>query len=124
MTTIMDEMVAPSHTGRDWKEAVPPVFMPGEADYVEPRSRRAGNVTGHLARLQRLIGQDCEQDEETFDLRVPVRPEDRFEDIIGRSASLRAMLDEVKIVAPTDSTVLILGETGTGKELIAQAIHN
>src|SRR5207245_11450159 len=53
-----------------------------------------------------------------------VRREDEFEDIIVRSASLRAMLEEVKIVAPTDSTVLILGETGTGKELIARAIHN
>jgi transcriptional regulator with GAF, ATPase, and Fis domain len=38
--------------------------------------------------------------------------------------SLRTVLDQVKIVAPTNSTVLILGETGTGKELIARAIHN
>ena len=51
-------------------------------------------------------------------------PEDKFEDIIGRSASLKSVFDQVKIVAPTDSTVLILGETGTGKELIARAIHN
>ena len=57
-------------------------------------------------------------------LEAQVRPEDKFEDIIGRSASLRNALDQVKIVAPTDSTVLILGETGTGKELIARAIHN
>lgn len=53
-----------------------------------------------------------------------VRPEDKFEDIIGRSAPLRAVLEHVKIVAPTNSTVLVLGETGTGKELIAHAIHN
>src|SRR5438477_1779592 len=114
MTTIMDEMVAPSHTGMDWKQEAPPVFMPSEADYVEPRSRRAGSFRGHLARPQSLAEEDCEQDEETFDLRDPVLPEDKFEDVIGRSASLRAMLDDVKIVAPTDSTVLILGETGTG----------
>src|SRR4051795_2901483 len=43
--------------------------------------------------------------------------------IIGSSPTLRAILDEVKIVAATDSTVLIQGETGTGKELIASAIH-
>ena len=47
-----------------------------------------------------------------------------FEQIIGRSAALRRVLKHVEIVAPTDSGVLIHGETGTGKELIAQAIHN
>ena len=47
-----------------------------------------------------------------------------FEEVVGRSAALRAVLKQAEIVAPTDSTVLILGETGTGKELIARAIHN
>jgi formate hydrogenlyase transcriptional activator len=47
-----------------------------------------------------------------------------FEDIVGKSAALREVLDHVSIVAPTDSTVLLHGETGTGKELIARAIHN
>jgi formate hydrogenlyase transcriptional activator len=47
-----------------------------------------------------------------------------FEQIVGRSAALRRVLRQVEVVAPTDSGVLIQGETGTGKELIAQAIHN
>jgi formate hydrogenlyase transcriptional activator len=47
-----------------------------------------------------------------------------FEEIVGRSAALRAVLSQVETVAPTESTVLILGETGTGKELIARAVHN
>jgi formate hydrogenlyase transcriptional activator len=50
--------------------------------------------------------------------------ERRFEQIIGRSAALESVLEQVERVAPTDSTVLIQGETGTGKELIARAIHN
>jgi formate hydrogenlyase transcriptional activator len=48
----------------------------------------------------------------------------RFEQIIGNSRALESVLAEVEQVAPTDSTVLIQGETGTGKELIARAIHN
>jgi len=52
------------------------------------------------------------------------RSEPAFEEIVGRSAALRRALRELEVVAPTDSGVLIQGETGTGKELIAQAIHN
>jgi formate hydrogenlyase transcriptional activator len=47
-----------------------------------------------------------------------------FEEIIGESGALKAVLDRVKEVSPTDCTVLLLGETGTGKELIARALHN
>jgi len=52
------------------------------------------------------------------------RNQRRFEQIIGQSPALEVVLEEVECVAPTDSTVLIQGETGTGKELIARAIHN
>src|SRR5258708_12429133 len=55
---------------------------------------------------------------------MPRKPADFAEDIIGQSAGLAALLNGVETVAPTDSTVLILGETGTGKELIARAIHD
>jgi formate hydrogenlyase transcriptional activator len=47
-----------------------------------------------------------------------------FDEIVGEGASLRAVLKQAETVAPTDSTVLITGETGTGKELIARAIHH
>jgi formate hydrogenlyase transcriptional activator len=50
--------------------------------------------------------------------------ERKFEQIIGNSAALESVFADVQQVAPTDSTVLVLGETGTGKELIARAIHN
>ena len=53
-----------------------------------------------------------------------LRSEISFSEIVGQSAALRRVLKEVETVAPTDSTVLICGETGTGKELIARAIHN
>src|SRR5258706_14745756 len=50
--------------------------------------------------------------------------ERRFEQIIGSSRALESVLEQVERVAPTDSTVLVQGETGTGKELIARAVHN
>jgi transcriptional regulator with GAF, ATPase, and Fis domain len=55
---------------------------------------------------------------------APDRAERTFERIIGNSAALESVLEQVEQVAPTDSTVLIEGETGSGKELIAHAIHN
>ena len=57
-------------------------------------------------------------------LEPEIRSEYCFEGIVGESAALQKVLEQVAIVAPTDSTVLLHGETGTGKELIARAIHN
>jgi formate hydrogenlyase transcriptional activator len=56
-------------------------------------------------------------------LEEEIRTEHNFEEIVGESDSLRRVLKQVETVAPTDSTVLIRGETGTGKELIARALH-
>ena len=56
-------------------------------------------------------------------LEEELRTEYNFEEIIGESQGLRIVLKQVETVAPADATVLILGETGTGKELIARAIH-
>jgi PAS domain S-box-containing protein len=61
---------------------------------------------------------------ETVALREEIMRSSMFEEIVGSSEALRKVLDQVSRVAPTDSTVLIQGETGTGKELIARAIHN
>jgi formate hydrogenlyase transcriptional activator len=61
---------------------------------------------------------------ENVALREDIVRSSMFEEIVGSSDALRRVLEQVSKVAPTDSTVLILGETGTGKELIARAIHN
>ena len=60
---------------------------------------------------------------ETLALREEVDKASMFEEIVGHSAAIRAVLGRVAKVAPTESTVLITGETGTGKELVARAIH-
>jgi formate hydrogenlyase transcriptional activator len=59
-----------------------------------------------------------------FYLEPEISSEYSFEGIVGQSSALKKVLEQVAIVAPTDSTVLLHGETGTGKELIARAIHN
>ena len=73
---------------------------------------------GQIANLKDKLAQ------EKVYLEDEIRTERHFEEIVGKGASLRRLLKEVETVAPTDSTVLIYGETGTGKELIARAIHN
>jgi formate hydrogenlyase transcriptional activator len=62
--------------------------------------------------------------EEKLYLEDEIRVECNFEEIIGESPALKHILKQIERVAPTDSTILIRGETGTGKELIARAIHN
>jgi formate hydrogenlyase transcriptional activator len=62
--------------------------------------------------------------QEKLYLEDEIRSELKFEEIIGKSQVLRRVLEQIQTVAPTDSTVLIYGETGSGKELIARAVHN
>ena len=62
--------------------------------------------------------------EEKLYLQDEIRTEHNFEEIVGESPALKRVLEQIQTVAPTDSTILIFGETGTGKELIARAIHN
>lgn len=73
---------------------------------------------GQIAQLKDKLAQ------EKLYLEDEIRSEMNFEEIIGNSAVLRRVLKEVETVGPTDSTVLIYGETGTGKELVARALHN
>src|SRR5271165_4882693 len=61
--------------------------------------------------------------DQQFHLEPEISSEHCFEGIVGKSAALQRVLQQVAIVAPTDSTVLLHGETGTGKELVARAVH-
>jgi DNA-binding NtrC family response regulator len=79
-----------------------------------------------LARLSRILQTSIDTPrllEENAALRVQLRERYRFDSMIGQSASMRAVFSTLELVAPINSTVLIQGETGTGKELIARTIH-
>ncbi len=80
-------------------------------------------VSGELRKMKHDLGEES-LGEERLRVNDEICSEPNFEEIVGRSAALERVLREVEVVAPTDSGVLILGETGTGKELIARAIHN
>jgi DNA-binding NtrC family response regulator len=108
---------------------IPIIFITGHGDIpMSVRAMKAGalefltkpvNAEDLLDAIQQALARDhrARQQQEK------VTPHN-FEEIVGTSAALKAVLNEVEVVAPTDSSVLIYGETGTGKELVARAIHN
>ena len=80
-------------------------------------------ITNALAYGRLSASRDHLEDQRVY-LESEINSEYNFEDIVGSSSALGKVLEQMTIVAPTDSTVLLHGETGTGKELIARAIHN
>jgi DNA-binding NtrC family response regulator len=108
---------------------IPIIFITGHGDIpMSVRAMRAGALE-FLTKpvndedLLRAIQQAIARDQKARQPRA-VTAQPNFEEIVGTSGALEAALKQVEVVAPTESTVLILGETGTGKELIARAIHS
>ena len=95
-------------------------FVGTHVDVTEQLQARAAleNALGEIRQLRDQLYQ------ENVALREEIDETSMFEEIVGKSEALRMVLAQVETVAATDSTVLIYGETGTGKELIARAIHN
>ena len=99
-----------------------------QMELQEANARLEQRVAERTAALQQAL-EEVEQlknrlQAENVYLQEEIKLNHNFEEIIGRSATMKKVLRKVEQVAATDATVLILGETGTGKELIARAIHN
>jgi len=99
-------------------------FTPEDVDFLSRASGQIAIAIENALAYQEISGLKDKLAQEKFYLEEEFRNEMGFEQIIGNSAALKQALQLVETAAPSDSTVLLLGETGTGKELIARAIHD
>ena len=98
-------------------------FSPADLDLLMQVATQIALALDNAFTYGRLSASRNHLEDQRIYLESEIVSESGFEDIIGSSAALRRVLQQIPIVAPTDSTVIIHGETGTGKELIARAIH-
>jgi PAS domain S-box-containing protein len=127
------------------RQVIEEAMRSGDDSHVEYRIQRLdGSVRWIASRGRRQAGSDSEPDRlmgvstditeskqvelrlqaESEYLKDEIEEEGRFANIVGQSIRLKKVFQQIEQVAPTDSIVLIMGETGTGKELVARAIHN
>ena len=99
-------------------------FSEGDRDLLSQIGTQTSLVLENALAYGKLRASRDDLEEQKLYLESEIDAEYNFEDIVGKSAAIRKVLDQVAIVAPTSSTVLLHGETGTGKELVARAIHN
>ncbi|HTW65744.1 MAG TPA: sigma 54-interacting transcriptional regulator [Bryobacteraceae bacterium] len=99
-------------------------FSTGDLPFLTQVARQVALAIENALEYAEVSEQKQKLTLEKLYLEDELRSEGKFEEIIGRSESLRRVLDQIATVAPTDSTVLIYGETGSGKELIARAVHD
>jgi formate hydrogenlyase transcriptional activator len=99
-------------------------FSPEDVDFLSRASGQIAIAIENALAYHEISQLKDKLAQEKLYLEEEIRSEMNFENIIGNSPALRHVLELVETVAPSDSTVLLLGETGTGKELIARAIHD
>ncbi|MGC2333676.1 MAG: sigma 54-interacting transcriptional regulator [Candidatus Acidiferrales bacterium] len=118
-------------TGREGPLGTLNVFSRQAGAFSEEDVNALGQLGGQVSvaldnalAFQRIADLNARLAKEKLYLEDELRTETNFNDIIGTSKALKRVLKQIETVAPTDSTVLILGETGTGKEQLARAVHD
>src|SRR3989441_3162311 len=99
-------------------------YSEADAEFLQEVANQVALAVENMKAYEEIAALKVRLEEENVYLQEEIRTEHNFEEIVGNSPALLAVLRKVEQVAPTDSTVLIYGETGTGKELIARAIHD
>src|SRR5215470_16341499 len=102
----------------------PNQYSETDAEFLCEVAGQVALAAANMKAYEEIAALKARLEKENVYLQEEIRTEHNFEEIVGNSPALLAVLRKVEQVAPTDSTVLIYGETGTGKELIARAIHN
>jgi formate hydrogenlyase transcriptional activator len=98
-------------------------FIGEDIDFLEQMAAQVAVALDNARTFREIAELKDKLTKEKLYLEDEIRSERNFEEIVGESAAIKRVLIEARTVAPSDATVLILGETGTGKELIARAIH-
>src|SRR5262245_40708049 len=99
-------------------------YSSADAELLQEVANQVALAIANMKSYEEIAALKARLEEENVYLQEEIRTEHNFEEIVGNSPPLLELLRRVNQVAPTDTTVLIHGETGTGKELIARAIHN
>ena len=99
-------------------------YSQANLEFLQEVANQIALAIANMLSFEEIADLKIRLEEENVYLQEEIRTEHNFEEIIGSSPALLAVLRKVEQVAPTDSTTLIYGETGTGKELIARAIHD
>jgi formate hydrogenlyase transcriptional activator len=102
----------------------PDNFGQEDLDLLSQISAQISLALDNALAYGRLSASRNRLEDERLYLESEIQAEYNFEDLVGKSPALRKVLEQIEIVAPTGSTVLLRGETGTGKELIARAVHS
>ena len=100
------------------------VFTPADVELVQQVAAQIAIAVENALAFKQIDALKTKLAEEKLYLEEEIRSAYNFEEIVGESPAIRKVLEQVELVAPAGSTVLILGETGTGKEVIARAVHN
>ncbi len=99
-------------------------FSEGDMGFLQEVGNQVALAVANMKSYEEIAGLKAKLEEENIYLQEEIRREHNFDEIVGNSPTLLELLRQVEQVAPTDSSVMISGETGTGKELIARAIHS
>ena len=102
----------------------PGLYSPEEVSFLGEIAKQVSLAVENTWAFEEIAQLKARLEQEKLYLQEEIKTEHNFEEIIGRSRAVKEVLKAVETVAPTDASVLILGETGTGKELVARAIHN
>ncbi len=106
-----------------FSSCTPDAYTAEDREFMQHIGRQVAIATENAAAFEEINELRRHREDEKVYLEEEIRSEYRFDEIVGSGPALRGVLQQIQTAAPTDSSILIQGETGTGKELVARAIH-